>query len=142
MEKREVFYMSSNQRNLEDRVEQAKAAARKYAREGWGSRATVFHALYDVFQTDTNITPEECYKICCILDPFHAIASAIYENGKANGLTICGALSGGLAGFSMVHGWRELPFKFWSEGMKPDGWLGEIIDNPLCLSRGESACLL
>ena len=52
------------------------------------------------------------------------------KDGKANGLTMCGALSGGLAGFSMVHGWRELPFKFWSEGMKPDGWLGKIIDNP------------
>jgi hypothetical protein len=110
------------------KVEQAKAAARKYVRDGWGSRSTVFHAIYDVFETD--LSPEMCDRFCCILDPFHAVASAIYRNGEVYGLTICGALSGGLAGFSMVHGPKELPYKFWSEGMKPDGWLARIIDNP------------
>jgi len=25
---------------------------------------------------------------------------------------------------------KELPYSFWTEGMKPDGWLKEILDNP------------
>ena len=120
--------MSTDQRNNEEKIEQAKSSAIQYMREGWGSRASVFHAIYDVF--DTDLTQEMCYKFCSILDPFHASASAIYGNGKAYGITVCGALSGALAAFSMVHGCKELPYKFWVDGMKPDGFLGKVIDDP------------
>ena len=123
--------MSPNQIGPKEKVEQAKNLASKYMREGWGSRASVFHAIYDLFETD--ISPEMCYKFCCILDPLHAPASAIYENGKGFGVTVCGALSGALTAFSMVHGCKELPFKFWVEGMKPDGFLSRKIDNPATL---------
>lgn len=108
--------------------EEAEARAKKYVKEGWGSRAAVFHAIYDLFETD--ISPETCNKICCILSPFTPAASAIYENGRGYGLTICGALAGALAAFSLIHGPKELPYSFWTEGMKPDGWLKEILDNP------------
>jgi len=120
--------MPSKRVSLEKKVEQARNLAAKYMREGWGSRASVLHAIYDLFETD--IPQEMFYKLCCILDPFHAPASAIYENGKDSGITTCGALSGALAAFSMVHGTRELPFKFWAEGMKPDGWVTRMVDNP------------
>jgi hypothetical protein len=125
--------MSTNQVNVEEKVEQAKSSAIKYVREGWGSRASVFRAIYDVF--DTDLTQEMCDKICSILDPFHAPASAIYKKGKAYGITACGALSGALAAFSMVHGWRKIPYKFWVDGMKPDGFLGKVIDDPAVSSE-------
>jgi len=112
----------------DEKVEQAETLARKYVKDGWGSRASVFHAIYDLFETD--ISPEMCTRICSILDPFHGVASAIYEDGKSFGITACGALSGALAAFSMVHGWRELPYKFWAEGMKPGNWLAEAMDDP------------
>jgi hypothetical protein len=112
---------------MDEKIEQAKSLAIKYLREGWGSRASVFHAIYDVFETD--LTQEMCDRICSILDPFHAPASAIYEGSKGYGITVCGALSGALAAFSMVYGWRELPYKFWVDGMKPDGFLGKVIDD-------------
>lgn len=120
--------MLSNQVSSNEKVEQTKNLAAKYMREGWGSRASVFHAIYDLFETD--ISPEMCYKFCCILDPLHAPASAIYEDGKGFGITVCGALSGALTAFSMVHGCKELPFRFWVEGMKPGGFLSKKIDNP------------
>jgi len=120
--------MSSNHISPKGKVEQAKNLAAKYMREGWGSRASVFHAIYDLFETD--IPPEMCYRFCYILDPLHAPASAIYENGKGFGVTTCGALTGALTAFSMVHGCKDLPYKFWVEGMKPNGFLGSKIDNP------------
>lgn len=40
-----------------------------------------------------------------------------------NDTDMCGALSGGLADFGMVHGWKDFPYKLWIEGMKSYGWV-------------------
>ena len=120
--------MPSNQVSSEKKVEKARNLAAKYMRDGWGSRASVLHAIYDLFET--GIPPEMFIRLCSIINPFHADAAAIYEEGKSFGVTVCGALSGALAAFSMVHGIKELPSKFWTEGMKPDGWITKMIDNP------------
>ncbi len=88
----------------EEKVRQAKELAKKYMRQGWGSRPSVFHAIWDLFETDIN--EEEFLKFCRILNPFHAPASAIYENEVGSGINNCGALSGALASFAMVHGVR------------------------------------
>lgn len=105
----------------EKKIEQAKYLAKKYNREGWGSRGAVLHAIYDIFETGI---PEDMFiRICSIIDPFHAGASGFYENNKGYGATMCGALSGGLAAFGMVHGWKDFPYKLWIEGMKSYGWV-------------------
>jgi hypothetical protein len=112
----------------EKKIEQAKERARKYNREGWGSRAAVLHAIYDMFETGI---PEDMFiRICTVMDPFHVVASGFYENGRGYGCTMCGALAGGLAAFSMVHGWKEFPYKFWTEGMKSDGWISTMLEDP------------
>ena len=110
------------------KIEQAKYLARKYNREGWGSRATVLHAIYDIFET--GISENMFIRICAIIDPFHAAASGFYENGKGYGATMCGAIGGGLAAFGMVHGWKEFPYRFWTEGMKSDGWIFTMLEDP------------
>ena len=110
------------------RIEQAKELARKYNREGWGSRAAVLHAIYDTFETGI---PEDMFiRVCAVMDAFHAGASGFYENGRGYGCTMCGALAGGLAAFGMVHGWKEFPYKFWAEGMKSDGWISTMLEDP------------
>jgi len=48
--------MLSNQVSSEKKVEQAKNLAAKYMRGGWGSRASVLHAIYDLFEAD--VPPE------------------------------------------------------------------------------------
>ena len=111
-----------------DKVERAKALAKKYMREGWGSRASVLHAIYDLFET--GVSSETFIEICTILGPFHGVAAAIYDNGRGFGITACGALSGALAAFSMLYGRKQFPSKFWVEGMKPGGWLAKVIDDP------------
>ena len=115
-------------KNLENRVQQARDLARKYMREGWGSRPSVLHAIYDLF--DTGIREDEFLRICTILNPFHAPAGALYENGCAFGFNTCGTLAGALASFAMVHGARYSP-------KGPDfpggGWermYKEIMTNP------------
>lgn len=116
--------MSTSQQ--EDKVEQSKALARKYMREGWGSRASVLHAIYDLFPTD--LSEEVFLKVCCILDPLHAPAAAIYENEHGFGITACGALSSALASFAMVHGFKPerqgIFANFWEVAYK------KIITNP------------
>ena len=60
-------------------------------------------------------------RICCILDPFHAPATGVYKDGHVFGLTICGALSGAIASFSMVHGFGygpDFPGTFWEDTYK------------------------
>ncbi len=111
----------------QSKIEQAKSVAAKYLRNGWGSRAAVFHTISDLFAKD--LSEAECQRICMVLDPFHGVATAIYEDGKAFGITVCGALSGALAGFALING-QELPFNFWIEGMQPDGFLGKVINDP------------
>ena len=112
----------------QSKIEQAKSVAAKYLRNGWGSRAAVFHTISDLFAKD--LSEAECQRICMVLDPFHGVATAIYEDGKAFGITVCGALSGALAGFALINGIKELPFNFWVEGMQPDGFLGKVINDP------------
>jgi len=117
-----------NTESIEKKIEEATSLGVKYLREGWGSRSSVFLAICDLFAKD--VSQEICINICYALDPFHGVASAIYEDGKAYGITVCGALSGGLASFSLINGFKDLPFNFWTEGMKSNGFLGKIIDNP------------
>lgn len=112
----------------ESKVEQAKALAAKYMREGWGSRSSLFHAIYDLFETGLSF--DTFLRICSIIDPFHAPAAAIYKNGQGTGVTVCGALSSALAAFGMVHGEKNLPYHFWTDGLKKDGWLTKILDDP------------
>ncbi len=67
--------MSTSQ---EKRIEQAKALTRKYMREGWGSRASILYAIYDLFPTE--LSEEMFVKVCWVLDPLPAPAAAMYEN--------------------------------------------------------------
>jgi len=110
------------------KIDQAESLARNYNRAGWGSRASVLHAIYDLFETGI---PESMFiRLCGIIDGFHAGASGFYEHNEGYGATMCGALSGAIAGFGMVHGWREFPYKFWTEGLRPDGWITRMLENP------------
>ena len=88
--------------NRQQKIDQARELARKYMRQGWGSRHSVLHAIYDLF--DTGLSQEEFLKACRILNPFHAPAGALYESGCGFGVTTCGTLLGALASFAMVHG--------------------------------------
>ena len=108
-------------------IEEARKLARKYNQAGWGSRASVLHAVYDLFETDI---PEKMFiRLCGIIDGFQGVTSGIYEHGKSYGATMCGALSGGIAAFGMVHGWREFPYRFWTEGMKSGGWISDMMED-------------
>jgi len=89
---------------VDGKTQKAKDLARKYMRQGWGSRASVLHAIYDLF--DTGFSQKDFLNFCRILNPFHAPAGAIYENGIGFGLNTCGAVTGALASFALVHGLR------------------------------------
>ena len=109
-------------------IEQAKTLAANYAREGWGSRATVLHAIYDLFEID--IPPDMFVRFCSILDPLHAPSSGIhFADGRRAGVTVCGALTSALVAFGMLFSERDLPYGLW-EIARPGGWLGEILDDP------------
>lgn len=120
--------------SVEDTILEAQSLARKYNREGWGSRATIMHAIYDLFET--GISEDAFVLICSIVDGFHASSSALYEDNddgrrqRGHGITACGALSGALAAFAMVFGQKEYPFPFWTEGMKPNGWITRVMNDP------------
>ena len=114
--------------NKQAKIEQSKDLAGKYMRDGWGSRGSVFHAIYDVF--DTGISQEEFRRICAVIDPFHAPASSLYEDGHGFSITTCGALSGALASFALIHGFQyglDFPGNFGRDIYQ------EIMTNPdLC----------
>jgi hypothetical protein len=111
----------------EEQIAKAEALARKYNREGWGSRASVLHAIYDIFKPD--ISYDSFILICSVLDGFHGVAAGFYEDGKGYGIPACGALCGGVAAFFMIKGKKEYPFPFWTEGMKPDGWITTAMND-------------
>jgi len=46
--------------------------------EGWGSRASILYATYDLFPTE--LSEEMFLKVCCISNPLCAPAAATYEN--------------------------------------------------------------
>lgn len=97
--------MVENHKSRADaKIQEAKDVARKYMRQGWGSRASVLHAIYDLF--DTGFSQQDFLNFCRILNPFHAPAGAIYENGIGFGINTCGAVSGALASFALAHGLR------------------------------------
>ncbi|BAT71812.1 hypothetical protein TST_1018 [Thermosulfidibacter takaii ABI70S6] len=101
--------------------------ALNYTREGWGSRASVFMALLDHFRSPL---PLEIRKwICLALDPFHGPSGSFYTEKGKYGITVCGALSGALAAFNVILADPEmLPYAFWTEGMKEDGWIKRMLD--------------
>ena len=120
--------MNTVEQTDKQQIERAKTLAGEYNKEGWGSRSAVLHAIYDIFETGI---PHGMFKIICgILDGFHPGAAGLYEHGRGFGITLCGALSGAIASFGMVHGCREIPYKIWTEGMKPDGWLNNLMNDP------------
>ena len=113
----------------EELIEQAKTLAAQYVREGWGSRASVLHAIYDLFET--NIPLDVFVQYCALLDPLHGPAAAIhFADGKRAGLTVCGALTSGLLAFSMLNGVKEIPFQLWLEAKPGNGQFGKMIDDP------------
>lgn len=113
----------------EELIEQAKTLTAQYVREGWGSRASVLHAIYDMFET--NIAPDTFVMYCALLDPLHGPAAAIhFADGKRAGLTICGALTSGLLAFSMLNGEKKIPYQLWAETKPGEGSFGKMIDDP------------
>ncbi len=101
--------------------------ALNYLRGGWGSRASVFRALLDFFSVDLD---EGTVKLICLaLDPFHAPSASFYTDKGKYGVTICGALAGALAAFNIIVGSPNLlPYEFWTEGMKDNGWIRRMLD--------------
>ncbi len=128
IEESQMSKLKSDQ-SVEDIILEAQSLARKYNSEGWGSRAAVMHAIYDLFET--GISEDAFVLICSIMDGFHASSSAIYEDseGRGYGITACGALNGALAAFAMVFGKKNYPFPFWTEGMKPNGWITRVMND-------------
>ncbi len=100
--------------------------ALEYLRGGWGSRASVFMALTDHFKVQI---PFETRKwICLAIDPFHGTSGSLILPEGRFGINVCGALSGALSAFNVVMASPDmLPYSFWTEGMKENGWITRLL---------------